>query len=57
MYMLIIFVTHNCIILVCIGVPLPGTTDSKSLEELETAKEVQKLGRYIYDTVSLLGQT
>ena len=47
MYMLIIFVTHNCIILVCIGVPLPGTTDSKSLEELETAKEVQKLGKYM----------
>ena len=45
MYKLFTFLAHNSIIFVCIGVPLPDTIDSKSLEELETAKEVQKLGK------------
>ena len=45
MYMLFTLVIHNSIILVCIGVPLPDTIDSECLKELETATEVQKLGK------------
>ena len=45
MYILFTFLAHNSIIFVCIGVSFPDTIDSKSLEELETAKKVQKLGK------------
>ena len=40
-----LFVTHACNNIILVGVPLPYTVDNKPLEELEMAKEVQKLGK------------